>query len=662
MRNDALGLFWQDLPPVKKEKVDTKRIPPERVWEEPGYLPELDEPVLIPASAYLTDEELTKAVFGHEPFVFDIECYVNYFLIAFSHIASGKILTFELYDGQELNKPMMQWVMDNACIVGFNSKSYDMPMAAFALAGWATKDLKAASDDMIQQGIRPADIMRKWKVKKLISNHIDLIEVAPLRASLKIYSGRIHTRRMQDLPFHPGAELSPEQRDVTRWYCLNDLRGTAELRENLLEQLHLRDVMNKEYGTDLRSLSDAQIAENIIGREILRLNRQRPTRPVILAGTVYRYKAPPFLRYQSELMNWALNSVCNTEFIVSEKGSIGMPAEMKAMRIAIGGSVYRMGIGGLHSSETSAAYIEDADYILVDRDVVSYYPAIILNLGLYPDHLGMNFLAVYKQLVDKRLAAKAAGNKIAADSLKICINGSFGKLGSPYSILYAPNLLIQVTVTGQLSLLMLIERLELHSIPVVSANTDGIVIRCPRRLQSTMDSIVAQWEADTGFNTEETPYTAIYSRDVNNYMAVKPTGKIKAKGAFARGGLYKNPTNEICIEAIEALLTKDTPVDHTIRTCTDIRKFISVRTVKGGAVKDGIYLGKAIRWYYAQEVEGEIVYAASGNMVPRSTGARPVMLLPPTLPTDIDYEWYITETHAMLEKIGYILPNDVNNP
>ena len=47
--------------------------------------------------------------------------------------------------------------------------------------------------------------------------------------------------------------------------------------------------------------------------------------------------------------------------------------------------------------------------------------------------------------------------KTTSDTLKICVNGSFGKLGSKFSFLYAPELLIQTTMTGQLALLMLIE-------------------------------------------------------------------------------------------------------------------------------------------------------------------------------------------------------------
>lgn len=65
------------------------------------------------------------------------------------------------------------------------------------------------------------------------------------------------------------------------------------------------------------------------------------------------------------------------------------------------------------------------------------------------------------------------------------------------------------------------------------------------------------------------------------------------------------------------------------------------------------YLGKAIRWYYAKNVVGEIVYAKSGNKVSRSDGAKPMMDLPEEFPTDVDYDWYEKEANKILAEIGY---------
>jgi hypothetical protein len=658
-RPDAVGFFWQDLPPVKPEKVEKpKRTPPEPVWLLPTYLPGLEE-----ARAFRIDQfedyDLAIAAARGERLVFDIECYTNYFLIAFKSIASGKTIYFERTTNHDFNAEKLRWIVKAFCLISFNGIHYDLPILALALAGASNAELKQATTDIIEFDVRPHHILKKHKVKALTCNHIDIIEVAPLDASLKIYGGRLHCHKMQDLPFHPNTVLSQDQIAITRQYCINDLDNTELLYRSLDEEIALREKMSVEYGVDLRSKSDAQIAEAVVSHEVERYNRQRCKRPAVLPGHTFKYKVPDFLRFETPLMNWTLEHIRNTPFVIAEDGTIDMPEQLKELKIPIANSVYRMGMGGLHSSEKRAAHFATENVLLIDKDVTSYYPMIILLLNLYPKHLGPAFIKVYQRIVERRIAAKISNDKVVAETLKIVVNGSFGKLGSPWSILYAPELLVQVTVTGQLSLLMLIERLELAGISVVSANTDGVVSKVPKHLHATMDAIVAQWEKDTGFSTEETLYKAVLSRDVNNYFAIKLDNKVKSKGAFAlperaAHRLHKNPTGEICAEAVIALLTTGLPIAQTVRSCTDIRKFANVRTVSGGAVRDGAYLGKSIRWYYAINNPGEIIAAKSGNKVPLSDGAMPMMQLPDSFPDDVDYDWYIKVAEKTLVKLGLV--------
>ena len=166
-------------------------------------------------------------------------------------------------------------------------------------------------------------------------------------------------------------------------------------------------------------------------------------------------------------------------------------------------------------------------------------------------------------------------------------------------------------------------------------------------------NIVLGWELTTGFDTEETAYTGLFSRDVNNYLAIKPDGNVKTKGIFSPPAISKNPNNYICVEAVLARIMKGIPLETTIKSCRDIRKFVTIRTVQGGSVKNGTYLGKVVRWYYSVLAEGVIQYKVNGYTVPRSDGAMPLMTLPEELPDDIDYDWYVGEAKAMLEGVGY---------
>lgn len=669
MRSDAIGLFWEDLPPEPKERVEKyKPVPPPRTWEEDGYLPGLEEARQFNVSLF-TDEELLASR-GKEALTYDVECYPNYFCVSFLGIVSNKVIYFELDDtGKVFDRDKLRWVVENFTIIGFNSIGYDIIITTLAIAGKSNAVLKNATNQIIQMRVRGHEILRACKVKKLQDiDHIDVMEVAPLTASLKIYSGRLHARRMQDLPFKHDTKLNADQKIIVLWYNINDLRNTALMYSELKEQFNLRVTMSAEYGVDLRSRSDAQVAEHVIAAELTRLyGGFKPAAPDIPPGTFYKYRVPAFLQYRSVTMQWVLEAVSNAYFVIDGKGVVRTPPALKDLKINIGNSTYRMGIGGLHSSEERQAVIARPGMLLFDRDVASYYPAIILNLGLFPQHLGSGFLQVYRSLVERRLKAKKEKNKNVAESLKITINGSFGKLGSPYSLLYSPDLLIQVTITGQLSLLMLIERLELAGISVVSANTDGIAIYCREDQRSTMDEVIKGWEADTKFQTEETQYWGLFSRDVNNYIAVKTDLTVKTKGEYANPWsdpatfiyrFHKNPAGTICADAIAALLTKNTPLRETIYGCKDIRKFVCIRKVKGGAWKDGEYLGVSIRWYYVKNSPDAIIYAENGHRVPKTEGARALMELPDELPDDLDHDWYVAEAESMLVDIGFTVPTN----
>jgi hypothetical protein len=676
MRKDAIGLFWQDLPEVKKEKkVKEKKEPPFKFWEQPGYLPKYE----AVQHEFFSDLELLHAAQCNERLVYDVEVYPNYFIVSFKSLISKKIVYFELSDSHSFDPEKLKWVLDNFCCIGFNSIKYDAIILDLILNGATTSQLWWATEQLITFDVRPYELLKQCNIEPLRFNHIDLIEVAPLFASLKLYGGRMHVPRMQDLPFKPGMFLTSEQMIACRLYNFNDLQQTEFLYVELTPQIELREKLSVDYNQDLRSKSDAQIAEAVLNAEIAKLNGMRCTRPTIAPGTKYKYKVPGSIVYTTPLMQRVLQLVKDSDFVVGKDGSIEMPEQLRKLSIGIGSSVYTMGIGGLHSTEKGKTYIAANGYLLRDRDVTSYYPQIILNQALYPTHLGRAFLIAFSALVKMRLHAKESATALekqygsvekmpdgikqayktfvsTAESLKIVINGTFGKLANKWSVVYSPDLMVQVTVSGQLFILMLIERLELAGITVISANTDGIVSKFEPHQEELFNSIVAQWEKDTGLKTEETAYSGLYSRDVNNYIAITTKGKVKTKGAYGLGEksrLAKNPTGTICSEAIIAFLKDKVPIEKTIRECKNIEEFVHVRHATGGALKDGEYLGKTLRWYYKKDQEGEIIYAKNGNKIPKSYGAKPLMTLPNGLPEDIDYDWYEREANEMLADLGY---------
>ena len=636
----------------------------------------------------------------------DVECYRNYFLIK----AHG--YSFEVRPHWQLPNVMgLRFFLASHEIITFNGKNYDEPMIAACLhlitsnpAITPTQlcaSLKAYSDSIIVGRVRGWQFYKQNNIPELPwLKHIDLFEVAPgVAIGLKMYMGRMHSETLQDLPVEPGANLTNAEMDILENYCGNDLAGTQGLKDTIKGRLELRRTISEDLGVDVMSKSDAQISESTI---IAKLG-WRPQKVVYPHGYQFHYQAPPFIKFKTQQMQQVLATVLTNAFTVNDVDQLKIPGEddevcdadgrkiktgiiippaIKAIRVAMGISVYKFGIGGLHSQEKSIFHLtEPGKWSLSDHDVASYYPSLILLMNMYPGAIGEAFIEIYRRVYTERLhaknmagACKKAGDsegakrwKTIADSLKIVLNGAFGKLGSKYSILFAPELLIRTTITGQLALLMLIEDMELAGIPVVSANTDGIIVKTPHGLEATRDAILKAWEAATGLETEETKYTAVFSRDVNNYIAFKPDGSHKAKGCFGESGVSpeasptgKNPDIDICSDAVIAYLARGTPLYTTIRQCTDIRRFLTVATCAGGGYWEGTgeVLGKTVRWYYGKGSTHAIRSTklrngqTIGNMVAGSTGSVPCMRLPTQLPADIDYEFYEREAYKMLGTIG----------
>lgn len=596
--------------------------------------------------------------------VFDVETYRNFFLVLFKHVATGKVTHVQMSPNRRLNHSLLLDTLESSLLIGFNSIDYDVPMIQCALKGYDTYQLKEASDDIIR-GMQFRDFCEKHELSKPSWNHIDLISVAPLKAGLKLYAGRLHCKKLQDLPIDPDKLLTAEEAAQIVEYCGNDLVNTETLYQELDAQIALREELSRVYKQDLRSRSDAQVAEQVISNEVQKINGVRPKRPTGLEGSSFKYQVPDYVSYRTPELKSLLEKIRKADFVINANGSVETPQPLNGLDVRVGVAKYRVGLGGLHSSETKSQHIADDEYLLIDRDVASFYPRIILNQGLYPKHLGAAFLEVYNKLVVRRLTAKKAGDKTTAESLKIAINGGFGKLGSKWSVLYAPDLLIQVTITGQLVLLMLIEMIEEFGIRVLSANTDGILIKCPKAQYDDLNAIIQKWESITAFETEETQYRAVYSKDVNNYLAIKTDGKAKGKGLYTcpwngitEGPpvfkLQKNPSTTIVIEAVINLLRDGAPLTTTIRNCKDIRKFTAVRTVTGGANVNGVYLGKVVRWIYATGDKQILNYKKSGNKVAKTDNSKPMMELPDEFPKNINYDWYVLEARAVLNSIGYL--------
>jgi hypothetical protein len=274
----------------------------------------------------------------------------------------------------------------------------------------------------------------------------------------------------------------------------------------------------------------------------------------------------------------------------------------------------------------------------------------------------------------------------------------FGKLGSCFSKIYSPDLMLAITLGGQFYLLTLLEHLTEIGVKIISANTDGITFGGPPALMKEARQFIEIYGFTTNFEFDFVNYRSISMKDCNNYIAVKPDGSVKAKGLYAESGLMKNPTNEVCSLAAKDYLAKGTPIKSFILehfTIKNFPDFLQARTVKGGAVSykeyemvddwyevaprewnrlgrtaasikrvsrpkpievgvGAIKLGRVARWYYSTDPANAhgLRYASNGNLVPKSEGGRACMKLPAALPADVDIARYIQEAEDHLRHMG----------
>ena len=325
-------------------------------------------------------------------------------------VESGQVATVRMTADTPLNDKRVRGNMAAGCTVGFNSLAYDIPMICAALAGFDNAHLKALSDKLIKakqpwQVIRNADINtdNSW-------DHIDIMSIAPGQSSLKLYAGRLGAPCLQDLPYEPDTVLTTEQMDEVERYCINDLRLTAALYQHLLPQIELRRAMSEQYGIDLRSKGDAQIAEAVLSHE-LRAAGIRVERPRYKDDHTFRYTAPSWIRFDDPDLLAILESAKQATFSLDESGAVQMPADL-ITSVSMNGATYTIGIGGLHSCEKGTVVEAGEGEYLIDFDVASYYPSIILGDRLFPDHLGQKFLDVYREVFVERLRAKARVKEI----------------------------------------------------------------------------------------------------------------------------------------------------------------------------------------------------------------------------------------------------------
>jgi len=384
---------------------------------------------------------------------------------------------------------------------------------------------------------------------------------------------------------HDKTGFTNEDLSLITEYCINDVWATYQFykvtigdtnhplyKEN--NQIELRQDIEAEFDIPCLNYSDSKIGDEMIKKYYCEQKRidykDLPKKGFFTKYTAVKECIAPYVAFQTPELQKFLERI--------SKLKLGINDDFKE-ELHFYGNVYSFMKGGLHTENGPKIFEADDEYEIIDWDVSSYYPAIIINNERYPRHLGKEFLQGYKTMFNKRLELKPLAKKDKrikgiVGALKLAVNSVYGKSSDVQSWIYDRQLTMFTTITGELSLMMLIEVYELAGINVISANTDGVTIRIKKELIDKMHELNQRWSQLTGYELERADYQKIIFSTVNDYLAIKTDGEIKKKGDFLTDfELHKNKSARIVPLALEQYFVHDIPVDTTIRSYSNIFDF-----------------------------------------------------------------------------------------
>lgn len=535
-------------------------------------------------------------------YVYDIEVFPNVFHCTVKNTETGELHKFEIscrrnqldelvnffhtvdtdYTFGDLYTTKIQLNTDKL-FCGYNNLHYDNPIINYIIDYYIIMKCKGYIDICrsifnLSKVITTSseDDIRAWsKWKYMICfDSFDILTMLysnKLRVGLKEIQVTMQYKNVQEFVADWQADLPENQIDSMIEYNINDVNSTEELLNRCKKDVDLRLAIEDEYGVRVLSKDGVNIGMKILTQKYLEKTGQtwydikdlRSPMDVIPLSKVIL----PFIKYDSPILQKVLDDM---------KGQIVSPGRKGyENKFIFEGLRYSVGVGGIHSVNDPEIVIPKEDEMLIDIDVASLYPSMLIEYGFYPKHLGPEFLEVYRQIKDERIEAKHNGNKVKNETLKLALNGLSGNLQNPHNFCYSPFAVMQIRINGQLLLLMLAEKLTQLGCRIVQANTDGLFVLLKKSVYCSVNKVCREWEQLTKLTLEEERFKAMYQYAINDYFAITEDDKVKEKGMFITTvKLGKGLTPKIIPKAVINFFKNGVPVEETIKGCQDIRDFL----------------------------------------------------------------------------------------
>ena len=547
------------------------------------------------------------------PVIYDIEIYYDRFCIAFKR---GNEPVKVLDDLDKILK--IPFENEKYRFIGYNNRRYDQPIIEALLRGKNKKQLWTLSNQIIQENKNAIS----WN-----KNIIDLYEICPKfykngGATLKEFGHRLDYPVLKNLPFPFDQELTDEEWQEVKDYCIHDVNITALLWDKLHDEYDTRQELSHLFDITTEFGGAPNLAQKCI---LSKLEDARITTHLKLHPQNNLILSPLLKSFYDEGFSHSLTYYRDgerPEFMLKKHNIKGLDVKIE--------------VGGLHGFGKAGIYQNVYEY-----DVSSYYPSLILNCKLG----SAKFRRIYQMIYNKRLKLKKQGS-VHAKSLKLVLNSLYGKMNDykyGHEQIYAPNVALSICLLGQFYLLDLIEKLDNDQ--VILANTDGLFVKYPIE-----PSILKEWEKRTGFNMECNKYKIFIAKDVNSYFARDDDGNEERRKEF-RNRIWTHNVRANAIQKLALAKLLDEPLEKLkpIDFC-----FFSKATGDKKLLLNGEELSdNKVRYYVS--TGNDVLERLSEKSKSRLVAGSGVTLLM-NIPEDMGYlnlnrEWYAQQANKLIKSV-----------
>ncbi len=595
--------------------------------------------------------------------LYDVEIYKNCFLCSIKDYETKEVVIWEVSERRNDFRKIKAFFEEfTGFLISFNGIHYDNPMILWLLknGGKGTVedfllDLKDWSDYIIRndfwwndKSLSMYKYQNQWTDIDLFLYWSKMLRLSK-KISLKGLGVQLGYPVIQELPFEPNMILNSQQIDeLIEYNSVHDL-GILELLLDRMEgEVKLRAYIKNEYGIKCMSFDAPKIASEVLlktycdatNQEMWEVRKTRFEDGERLPLPAIMFTLPIFQELYQDMCK------ASRDF----KKEVVLIHNNTSIKISYG-------IGGIHSVNNNESYAESDTELVLTSDVASMYPNLIVNYELirYPI-----ILEKYKQVKADRIEAKKSGNKSKDSLLKLILNSTSGLIDNQHSWLYYPEGAMKLRLMGQLVLTVVIERLVIKGYKVISANTDGIEVVVPKDREQEYYSIVDKVGEEFDLIFEHEAYKKIIYQNVNSYLALTASGKLKQKGLFVEKPDLTNSVDFLVIpKALKAYYIDSTAVEDFIRNHGEIYDFCCSKKVDKSY--DVIWTtpeGKTLKQqrlnrFYASTKGGYILKHRddSSSHILKASGVMIYNNKTEDFPDDVNYLFYINQVNTIIREL-----------